>query len=93
MLAAVVMCIWQIMCWSSKENKPLSDQSKIAQCSSSFRLHAARFFLVACPLVEFRCILRISAMSEQADVLFKLIVIGDTGTGKSCLLHRFVEGK
>lgn len=32
-------------------------------------------------------------MSEQADVLFKLIVIGDTGTGKSCLLHRFVEGK
>ncbi len=33
------------------------------------------------------------AMSEQADVLFKLIVIGDTGTGKSCLLHRFVEGK
>ena len=46
--------------------------------------------------LAFCCIqrsLRATAMSEQADVLFKLIVIGDTGTGKSCLLHRFVEGK
>ena len=27
------------------------------------------------------------------DFVFKCIIIGDTGTGKSCCLHRFVEGK
>ena len=27
------------------------------------------------------------------DYVFKCIIIGDTGTGKSCCLHRFVEGK
>ncbi|KAJ1480794.1 ras family-domain-containing protein [Baffinella frigidus] len=30
-------------------------------------------------------------MSENWDLLFKLIVIGDTGTGKSCLLHSFLN--
>jgi len=28
---------------------------------------------------------------ENFDLLFKLIIIGDTGTGKSCLLHQFIE--
>lgn len=32
-----------------------------------------------------------SASSEKYHQLMKLIVIGDSGTGKSCLLHRFVE--
>ncbi len=27
------------------------------------------------------------------DYVFKFIIIGDTGTGKSCCLHQFVEGK
>ncbi|KAH3746043.1 GTP-binding protein RAB4 [Pelomyxa schiedti] len=31
-------------------------------------------------------------MSEY-DFLFKFIVIGDAATGKSCLLHRFIENK
>ena len=30
---------------------------------------------------------------EKYDYLFKFIIIGDTGTGKSCILHRFVENK
>jgi GTPase SAR1 family protein len=30
---------------------------------------------------------------EKYDYLFKFIIIGDTGTGKSCILHRFVEQK
>lgn len=33
------------------------------------------------------------ATSEKYDYVFKFIIIGDTGTGKSCLLHQFVEGK
>eukprot|EP00756_Hemistasia_phaeocysticola_P026762 Hpha_TRINITY_DN16082_c4_g3::TRINITY_DN16082_c4_g3_i1::g.120167::m.120167/K07880/RAB4B; Ras-related protein Rab-4B len=32
-------------------------------------------------------------MTERYDKLLKFIIIGDSGTGKSCLLHRFVEGK
>ena len=28
---------------------------------------------------------------DNFDLLLKLIIIGDTGTGKSCLLHQFVE--
>jgi small GTP-binding protein len=30
-------------------------------------------------------------MSDSFNQLMKLIIIGDSGTGKSCLLHRFVE--
>jgi Rab family protein len=30
-------------------------------------------------------------MTEPFNQLMKLIVVGDSGTGKSCLLHRFVE--
>lgn len=30
---------------------------------------------------------------DQYDYLFKFIVIGDAGAGKSCLLHQFVENK
>ncbi|KAH7649656.1 hypothetical protein FG379_000916 [Cryptosporidium bovis] len=30
---------------------------------------------------------------EQYDYLFKFIVIGDAGSGKSCLLHQFIENK
>lgn len=32
-------------------------------------------------------------MSESYDFLFKFLVIGSAGTGKSCLLHQFIEGK
>jgi len=32
-------------------------------------------------------------MTESYDYLFKFIVIGDTGTGKSCILHQFIENK
>ena len=28
-----------------------------------------------------------------SDFLFKFLVIGSAGTGKSCILHQFVEGK
>lgn len=31
--------------------------------------------------------------NEKYDYVFKFIIIGDTGTGKSCALHQFVEGK
>lgn len=35
---------------------------------------------------------RDAAMPEEPfDLLFKIIVIGDTDTGKSCLMHQFVE--
>ncbi|XP_031558005.1 ras-related protein Rab-4B-like [Actinia tenebrosa] len=32
-------------------------------------------------------------MSETYDFLFKFLVIGSAGTGKSCILHQFIEGK
>eukprot|EP01107_Rhizomastix_libera_P018625 TRINITY_DN985_c0_g1_i2.p1 TRINITY_DN985_c0_g1~~TRINITY_DN985_c0_g1_i2.p1 ORF type:complete len:245 (+),score=19.55 TRINITY_DN985_c0_g1_i2:111-737(+) len=32
-------------------------------------------------------------MGERYDYLFKFIVIGDASTGKSCMLHRFIENK
>lgn len=32
-------------------------------------------------------------MSENYDFLFKFLVIGSAGTGKSCILHQFIEGK
>ena len=31
-------------------------------------------------------------MNKQCDYVFKFIIIGDTGTGKSCALHQFIEG-
>lgn len=34
-----------------------------------------------------------SAMSESYDFLFKFLVIGNANTGKSCLLHQFIENK
>ena len=30
---------------------------------------------------------------SQPDFVFKIIIIGDTGTGKSAILHQFIEGK
>ncbi|OEH77990.1 Ras family domain-containing protein [Cyclospora cayetanensis] len=33
------------------------------------------------------------AGKEQHDYLFKFIIIGDAGAGKSCLLHQFIENK
>lgn len=33
------------------------------------------------------------AGSDNYDFLFKFILIGNTGTGKSCILHRFTERK
>eukprot|EP00927_Polykrikos_kofoidii_P024038 TRINITY_DN2193_c0_g2_i1.p1 TRINITY_DN2193_c0_g2~~TRINITY_DN2193_c0_g2_i1.p1 ORF type:complete len:216 (-),score=37.88 TRINITY_DN2193_c0_g2_i1:171-818(-) len=30
---------------------------------------------------------------DQYDYLFKFIIIGDAGAGKSCLLHQFIENK
>ncbi|KAK7873199.1 hypothetical protein R5R35_006409 [Gryllus longicercus] len=32
-------------------------------------------------------------MSESYDFLFKFLVIGSAGSGKSCLLHQFIESK
>lgn len=32
-------------------------------------------------------------MSESYDFLFKFLVIGNANTGKSCLLHHFIENK
>jgi len=32
-------------------------------------------------------------MAERYDYLFKFIIIGDAATGKSCLLHRFIDNK
>eukprot|EP00730_Choanoeca_flexa_P017694 TRINITY_DN8553_c0_g1_i3.p1 TRINITY_DN8553_c0_g1~~TRINITY_DN8553_c0_g1_i3.p1 ORF type:complete len:230 (+),score=44.88 TRINITY_DN8553_c0_g1_i3:63-692(+) len=32
-------------------------------------------------------------MSESYDFLFKFLVIGNASTGKSCLLHQFIENK
>jgi hypothetical protein len=31
--------------------------------------------------------------SDCSDFLFKFLVIGSAGTGKSCLLHQFIENK
>lgn len=31
--------------------------------------------------------------SIYSDFLFKFLVIGSAGTGKSCLLHQFIENK
>ncbi|PHJ15488.1 ras family protein, partial [Cystoisospora suis] len=30
---------------------------------------------------------------DEYDYLFKFIIIGDAGAGKSCLLHQFIENK
>jgi len=32
-------------------------------------------------------------MTESYDFLFKFLVIGSAGTGKSCLLHQFIESR
>jgi len=32
-------------------------------------------------------------MAEKYDYLFKFIIIGDAATGKSCILHRFIDDK
>ena len=33
------------------------------------------------------------ASNENYDLLFKFIIIGDAGTGKSAILHRFIEDR
>jgi Ras-related protein Rab-4B len=38
-------------------------------------------------------LLNFTQMSESYDFLFKFLVIGNANTGKSCLLHQFIENK
>jgi len=33
------------------------------------------------------------ANRENYDYLFKMIIIGNSSTGKSCLLHQFIENR
>ncbi len=35
----------------------------------------------------------IMVMVYVSDFLFKFLVIGSAGTGKSCILHQFIENK
>ena len=30
---------------------------------------------------------------EKVDYLFKYIIIGDTGVGKSCIINQYIRGK
>lgn len=32
-------------------------------------------------------------MAKQYDVLFRLLMLGDSGVGKTCMLHRFTENE
>jgi len=34
-----------------------------------------------------------SNLHDTYDYLFKFLVIGSAGAGKSCLLHQFIEGR
>ena len=34
-----------------------------------------------------------STQEDKFDYVFKFIIIGDAGAGKSCILHQFIEGK
>jgi len=43
-------------------------------------------------LAAFKYLLMASE-KEQFDYLFKFIIIGDAGAGKSCILHQFIENK
>ena len=35
----------------------------------------------------------LDTQAEKIDFLFKYIIIGDTGVGKSCILNQFLRGK
>ncbi len=37
--------------------------------------------------------LALFSLQISADYLFKFLVIGNAGVGKSCLLHQFIEQK
>ena len=32
-------------------------------------------------------------MAKQYDILFRLLLLGDSGVGKTCMLRRFTEGE
>lgn len=32
-------------------------------------------------------------MAKQYDILFRLLLLGDSGVGKTCMLRRFAEGE
>ena len=53
------------------------------------------FPLIQCFLYHFSVFEMSDPISphDLYDYLFKFLVIGSAGTGKSCLLHQFIEGR
>jgi Ras-related protein Rab-1A len=57
-----------------------------------WRLHLQESFLASSPLVAtVHPILELTMHTSEYDYLFKLLLIGDSGVGKSCLLLRFAD--
>lgn len=67
---------------SSSPEKSLSIRDSLRSVTTSFK---SRFFSEAAPLE------RVSSSNDKYDYLFKILVVGDSGAGKSCLILRYAD--
>lgn len=82
------------MSFSKKQTKnSISSSNKKGNGNSKKEEEAFHLDIDQLESLSYQLVASKGAMNQQQDFLFKLIIIGNSGVGKSCLMHRMTNNE